>query len=180
MIRQYDAVGRIDSKQITSTARFDDVNPSDDGFCRVGAMNAATMTLASIAASPDGMNRPCPRWTCATSGTTCAFTWNPPRSAPSSTGELTYRKDGCTARYRADGIFSGGLLPGTMRAPDGMMVPVKDETLCSPCADDSKGRSTGSGIHPDVETFCDDDAALPSRKERSPSLKTAPYLSVPR
>jgi hypothetical protein len=176
LLRQYDAVGRIDPKQVTSTAQFDDVNPSDRGFCRVGAMNAATMTLASVAASPDGMKPALP-------AIDVRYQWNDLRFyvTPSSigaqfTGELTYRKDDCTARYRADGIYPAVPCRATMPGPDGMTVSVADETLCSPCPDDSKGRSIGSGIHPDVETVCDEQALVCLVRNDPPSLRPASYL----
>jgi hypothetical protein len=176
LLRQYDAVGRIDPKQVTSTAQFADVNPSDKGFCRVGTMNAATMTLASIAASPDGMKPALPAVDLRYEWSDLRFYVTPSSIGAQFTGELTYRKDDCTARYRADGIFPAVSCRGTMATPDGMMVPVADETLCSPCADDSKGRSIGSGIHPDVETMCDEKALVCLVKNESPSLRPAPYI----
>jgi hypothetical protein len=176
LLRQYDAVGRIDAKQVTSTAQFADVNPSGQGFCRVGAMNAATMTLASIAASPDGTKPALPAVDLRYEWSDLRFYVTPSSIGAQFTAELTYRKDDCTARYRADGIFPAVSCRGTMRTPDGMMVSMPDETLCSPCADDSKGRSIGSGIHPDVETTCDEQAMVCLVKNEPPSLRPASFI----
>ncbi len=171
LIRQYDAAARIDAKQVTSTANFSDVHPTAEGFCRVGAMNAASMTLAAIAAAPDASKPALP-------AVDVGYEWNDLRFyvTPSSIGaqfsaELTYRKDGCTARYRANGVFPSVSCKATKKAPDGTMTTVKDEGLCSPCADPSVGRSRGSGIHPDVETFCDDKTLICLVKNETPSLR---------
>jgi hypothetical protein len=174
LLRQYDAASRIDAKQVTSTARFADVNPSDQGFCRVGAMNAASMTLASIAASPDGMKPALPAVDVRYEWTDLRFYVTPSSIGAQLSGELIYRKDGCTARYRAEGIYPA--VSCQARSPAGMLLPGKDEDRCSPCADDSKGRSAGSGIHPDVETFCEDASLLCLVKNEFPSLRPEPFI----
>jgi hypothetical protein len=176
LIRQYDAAARIDGKQVTSMANFTDANPAGDGFCRVGAMNAASMTLASIAASPDGAKPALP-------AVDVRYEWNDLRFyvTPSSIGaqfsaDLVYRKDGCTARYRANGIFPAVSCKTTTKAPDGTMTTSKNEGLCSPCADPSMGRSRGSGIHPDVETVCEDKSLLCLPGKETPSLRPEHFV----
>jgi hypothetical protein len=171
LIRQYDAAARIDSKQVTSIASFSDIHPSADGFCRVGTMNAASMTLAAVAAPADASKPALP-------AVQVGYEWNDLRFyvTPSSIGaqftaEVIYRKDDCTARYRANGVFPAVSCKGTVRAPDGTMMTMKDEGLCSPCADPSVGRPRGSGIHPDVETFCDDKTLLCLVRNETPSLR---------
>jgi hypothetical protein len=176
LIRQYDAAGRVDPKQVTSTAAFADLNPAGDGFCRVGAMNAASMTLAAVASTGDPSKPPLPAVDVRYEWTDLRFYVTTSSIGAQFAGELLYRKDGCTARYRAAGIYPAVSCRATMMTPDGMMTSVKNEGLCSPCPDATAGRSRGSGIHPDVETFCDDKALLCLPKEEPPSLKPEHFV----
>ena len=176
LIRQYDAAGRIDPKQVTSTAPFADLHPADDGFCQVGAMNAATMALASVASNGDPAKPDLPAVDVRYEWTNLRFYVTTSSIGAQFSAELLYRKDGCTARYRAAGLYPAFSCRRTVTAPDGTMMSTKDEGLCSPCPDPSVGRARGSGIHPDVETYCDDQTLLCLPRADPPSLKPEHYI----
>jgi hypothetical protein len=173
LIKQYGA--RVAAGEVASTAAFADDVPGDDGFCRVGPPSAASLKLDAVP-PPAGMATP------GLPAVDVSYEWQNVRFyvTTSSIGaqlsaDLVYRKDGCTARYHVAGLFPAISCKGTKMTPEGPM-PVKDEGLCSPCSDPSVGRSKGSGIHPDVETFCDERALLCLPKGEPPSLKPDHYV----
>jgi len=160
--------------------------PGGDNFCAVPAPNDIEQDLAYVPpgpALPDGG-----AGTAAVPALSVRYHWTDVRfyNTPASPGtqlvaNLAYSRtegmpDGgagtpCTAQFHVVGLWP---LVGCASdpLPDGTPNPVPtDPTKCSPDPDNSKGRSTGSGISPDLATRCDENLLLCVLAKEPPSFK---------
>jgi hypothetical protein len=164
-----------DPAKTYSLGEFMTLEPGADNFCPVSALTVAELHLTAVPAGVDPMTMmPTP----ALPAVDVRYDWSNVRFyvTPAILGtqfsaELTYTRNGCTARYKVSGLYPAISCgkevtdPGTM-----MMSMVPDPGLCSPCADPSMGRAAGSGINPDVQTTCDTGSLLCLPSADTPSL----------
>jgi len=161
------------TKMLSSVGEFIDERPGDDGFCKVGPLTAVALDLPNM-----GEDKPALKigyeWS------NVAFYVSPRLIGTQFTGDLKYTRNGCTATYKAVGLYPG-VHCEKMAMCEGQEDPVAtgmpDQLACSPCADPAAGRPTGSGISPDIETVCENAGSagfLCLPKAAPPSLSPTP------
>jgi hypothetical protein len=164
----------VDPAKTYSLGEFTNVEPGADNFCPLSNPTVAELQLAAVPAGMDAMGMPTP----ALPAVTVRYEWSNVRFyvTPDILGaqfraELAYRKNGCEARYTVRGLYPAISCAKEVKDPVTMMTSmVADPGLCSPCADPSMGRASGSGINPDVETVCDAASLLCLSTADPPSL----------
>jgi hypothetical protein len=154
------------ASQVSSVGRFAAKNPGADGFCAVEGLSPVTLTLPAVGPMPDGMGgmtEPLPATSLKLEWSNVKFYVTAQVIGGEFVGDLTYTKDGCTAKYHVSGLF-----PATScedeTAKDGI-----NPGLCLPC----KG---GAGISPAIETVCDPEAKLCLPKDAVPSPRRTPLV----
>jgi hypothetical protein len=152
-----DDAPELSAAELSSVGKVSSDAPGDDGFCEIGDMSATKVMLAAVAADPTNMVEAMP-------ATTIEQDWSAVRvyvtarnNGTQFSGTVKYTQDACTATYKVSGLFPSVSCEETVTDAMGktMGTGKPDETLCSPCADPSKGRALGSGLSPDVATTCD-------------------------
>lgn len=163
-----------DLAKISSVGEFVDKEPGPDGFCKVGALTPAAVSLAPVPARTNAMGMMTPalpamevkyEWTDVKYYVTAA---NP---GTQFSGRLKYTLNGCASEY--DVVAMAPAVGCELTGADGKGTGMPDDTLCSPCPDLSKMRGTGSGIAPNIETVCDPDILFCVPKGPLPSLRPA-------
>ena len=178
LVAQYkgDDAPELSSPTLSSVGHVTDLEPTDDGFCNVGEVSPTKVMLDPVPADPVKMTEALP-------GTSIEQDWSNLKiyvtarnNGTQFSADLTYIQDGCTAKYAVRGLYPSIPCEEIVMGPDGkdMGTGKPDETLCSPCADPSKGRGVGSGISPDVATVCDPDTLTCVPANDTPSLLASP------
>ena len=168
----------VDATKLFSLGAFTTREPGADNLCTLGAMTPAEVTLAAVPAGMNMMGMPTP----ALPAVTARWEWSNVRFFVTAalagtifTGNLTYTQDGCTARYSVRGLYPAVHCTKEVTDPVTMMPSeVRNPALCSPCADPSMGRATGSGINPDIDTACDQPSNLCLPTGEPPSPRAQP------
>jgi len=171
----------VDSSQQASVGTFADEKPSTDGFCTVGTMSPVTLDLAAVPAMPKpdgmGMTDELPAVNVRYELSNVRFYVSASVLGTVLSADLTYTKDGCTAKYKLNGLYPvvGCERIDTVTGPDGKPMDkpsgAPQAEACSPCADPNNGRPVGSGIGPDLDVSCDPDALLCVPAKDTPSLR---------
>ena len=138
--------------------KFAALTPDDQQICSVPTLTQANLNLAEVPAQPGDADA----GVAATEdqpATQISYQWSNVRIRVSAaqtglewTGDLTYRRDGCTANFHAAAVSPAV----SCAAPDG----TADPTLCNSQPDANAGRYTGSGINPDLAVLCEPTALL--------------------
>jgi hypothetical protein len=190
LVAQYAQYGQmVDPTKVYSLGRFQAENPGPDGFCGVvneadrGArLPAAEVSLQAAGPRPDPedptmMLPAVPAVTLKNEWSDVRFYVDPAFPGTQFAGTFTYTKDGCTATYRAQGLYPAATC-GKANPVDGGPKMLPDPEACSPCPDPSKGRRFGSGISPDVEVVCDE-ASLTCLPTQEPPSRRAMSIVCP-
>jgi hypothetical protein len=180
LVAQYkgDGAPELSSPDLSSVGTVTSDAPGDDGFCNVGPMNPTKVMLDAVAADPTAMPP-----TMALPATSLEQDWSDVRiyvtarnNGTQFSGTVKFTQDACSATFKVR-----GLLPSvdceeqvTDAMGNAMGTGKPDDTLCSPCADPSKGRAVGSGISPDVDTVCDPVTLHCVPRNDTPSLLPSP------
>ena len=155
--------------------------PTGDDFCTVENPNAIEQDLPFVPGKPpttpdagDGED-PIPSLYMKYAWSNVRFYNTPASSGTQLVADLSFtRTDGaedggagtpCTAEYHVVGLW-----PAFDCSADPPAMGI-DETKCSPFADPSKNRPTGSGISPDLATRCDPVLKLCVLAKEPPSFK---------
>jgi hypothetical protein len=156
----------LTSSQLSSVGRFATEHPGADGFCAVDGLTPVTMNLPAVPAMTDAMGmmtEPLPATSLQLTWSNVKFYVSPSIIGTEFVGDLTYVKDGCTAKYKVSGLY-----PSTSCADKTALGGI-NPGLCLPC----KG---GAGISPAIETVCDPEAKLCLPKTDVPSARTTPLM----
>jgi hypothetical protein len=180
----------LPAKMLTSTGTFMDERPGDDGFCKVGPLSPVALTLP---AKTDPMTmKMLPATSVKYDWSNVSFYVSPSLIGTQFKADLSYTKDACTATYHVVGLYPGVACEKTVsvmacdgtNSDEGTGMP--NDEACSPCADPTHGRATGSGISPDVDVACDPEvllclpkATLPSLRPKSLECSTTPPSAAP-
>jgi hypothetical protein len=166
----------LSATDLSSVGKVSSAEPQADGFCQVAGLSPAKVTLAAVAADPIMMIEAKPATSIQQDWSDFKIYVTARNNGTQFTGTMKYTQDGCTATYKARGLFPSvdceGTITGTDGKPTGSGKP--DDTLCSPCADPTVGRAVGSGLSPDVQTVCDPDTLHCVPVNDTPSLLATP------
>jgi hypothetical protein len=156
--------------------------PGGDNFCAVPSMNDIEQDLPAVPAVPPGPDGGgaspfVPSKSVKYHWTNVRFYNTPASPGTQLIADLSYSEqigpgaDGgappapCTGEYKVVGLW-----PAFDCTDDNNPMAI-DETKCSPFADPSKNRPTGSGISPDLATKCDPNLHLCVLAKDPPSFK---------
>jgi hypothetical protein len=164
LVESYGA--ELGAAEVSSVGRFAGKNPGGDDFCTVEGLTPVMLALPAVPAMPDGMGgmtEPLPATSLRLEWSNVKFYVTAAVIGGEFVGDLTYTKDGCTAKYHVSGLF-----PSTS-CEDEKAVGGINPGLCLPC----KG---GAGISPAIETVCDPDAKLCLPRDEVPSPRKTPLV----
>lgn len=128
--------------------------PGADNFCEVPKLNTTQVVTRAVAAGGTERN--------------LSYEWSNLRiyNTPQIPGtqfvaNLTYRNNGCSAKYTVKGIWPVvSCLTEVDVDGDGKKDKVADDTKCDPNPDPKVGRTRGSGINPIFPVKCDPDVKI--------------------
>jgi hypothetical protein len=130
--------------------------PGADNFCEVPALNPTQVVTRAI--TSEGTER------------NVSYEWSDLRiySTPQIPGtqfvaNLTYRNNGCAAKYKVKGIWPVVSCATEINVDadgDGKKDTVADASKCEPNPDPKVGRTRGSGINPIFPVTCDPDVKI--------------------
>jgi hypothetical protein len=176
----------VDSSTQASVGTFADEKPGPDGFCTVGTMSPVALTLAAVPPMPKpdgmGMTDALPAVEVRYDLSNVRFYVSPAVLGTVMSADLTYVKDGCTAKYKLSGLYPAVACEriDTVTGPDGKPMAKRsgepEAEACSTCADPANGRPTGSGIGPDIDNVCDPESLLCVPAKDPPSIRATPLV----
>lgn len=153
----------LEGQSASSLGEFASATPDENNICVVPSMSEASISI------PEGGSVPAANVTYAWSNVRIYVTTAHPGTQ--LTADLVFTDGECSATYTALGLWPA--VSCEVEDADGNGTGAIDPALCSPEADPSAGRETGSGINPDFRdrVVCDPDLKLCILKDAPEGLR---------